>query len=61
MDFDFSDDQVSLRDAVSRWVEKGFAFDRRHALAKAGGFTRTATSVARSSNPRKTSVTVGWR
>jgi alkylation response protein AidB-like acyl-CoA dehydrogenase len=41
MDFDFSDDQVSLRDAVSRWVEKGFAFDRRHALAKAGGFTRT--------------------
>ncbi len=40
MDFDFSDDQVSLRDAVGRWVDKGFGFDRRHALAKAGGQTR---------------------
>ncbi|MBI3368059.1 MAG: acyl-CoA dehydrogenase family protein [Burkholderiales bacterium] len=40
MDFDFTDDQVSLRDAVARWVEKGFGFERRHALAKAGGFTR---------------------
>jgi alkylation response protein AidB-like acyl-CoA dehydrogenase len=40
MDFDFSDDQESLREAVRRWVEKGFTFDRRHALAKAGGATR---------------------
>jgi alkylation response protein AidB-like acyl-CoA dehydrogenase len=40
MDFDFSDDQVSLRDAVARWVEKGFAFERRHGIAKAGGRTR---------------------
>ena len=40
MDFDFTDDQVSLRDAVQRWVEKGFSFERRHALAKAGGATR---------------------
>jgi alkylation response protein AidB-like acyl-CoA dehydrogenase len=40
MDFDFSDDQVSLRDAVARWVEKGFSFERRHAIAKAGGRTR---------------------
>ena len=40
MDFDFTDDQVSLRDAVQRWVEKGFSFDRRHAVAKAGGWTR---------------------
>jgi hypothetical protein len=40
MDFDFSDDQNSLRDAVARWVEKGFSFERRHALAKAGGATR---------------------
>jgi alkylation response protein AidB-like acyl-CoA dehydrogenase len=40
MDFDFSDDQISLRDAVQRWVEKGFTFERRHALAKAGGATR---------------------
>ncbi len=40
MDFDFSDDQLSLRDAVARWVDKGFAFERRHQLAKAGGATR---------------------
>ncbi len=40
MDFNFSDDQNSLRDAVARWVEKGFDFPRRHALAKAGGKTR---------------------
>ena len=37
MDFDFSDDQESLRDAVRRWVDKGFGFERRHAIAKAGG------------------------
>lgn len=40
MDFDFTDDQNSLRDAVAKWVEKGFDFSRRHALAKAGGRTR---------------------
>jgi alkylation response protein AidB-like acyl-CoA dehydrogenase len=40
MDFDFSDEQVSLRDAVARWVDKGFGFERRHALARAGGATR---------------------
>ena len=40
MDFDFTEDQQSLRDAVQRWVEKGFGFERRHALAKAGGATR---------------------
>lgn len=40
MDFDFTDDQNSLRDAVQRWVDKGFGFERRHAIAKAGGATR---------------------
>ncbi len=40
MDFDFTDDQVSLRDAVARWVDKGFSFERRHQLAKAGGHSR---------------------
>ena len=40
MDFEFTDDQQSLRDAVRRWVDKGFGFERRHALAKAGGATR---------------------
>ncbi|MBL8306187.1 MAG: acyl-CoA dehydrogenase family protein [Rubrivivax sp.] len=40
MDFDFTEDQESLRDAVRRWVNKDFGFERRHALAKAGGATR---------------------
>jgi alkylation response protein AidB-like acyl-CoA dehydrogenase len=40
MDFDFTDDQESLRDAVRRWVDKGFTFERRHALAQAGGKSR---------------------
>jgi len=40
MDFEFSDDQESLRDAVRRWVDKGFSFERRHGVAKAGGRTR---------------------
>ena len=40
MDFDFTEDQESLREAVRRWVDKGFAFERRHALAKAGGASR---------------------
>jgi alkylation response protein AidB-like acyl-CoA dehydrogenase len=40
MNFDFTDDQTALRDAVARWVEKSFAFERRHQLAKAGGATR---------------------
>jgi alkylation response protein AidB-like acyl-CoA dehydrogenase len=40
MDFDFTDDQNALRDAVARWVGKDFAFDRRHAIARQGGKTR---------------------
>ena len=43
MDFDFTDDQESLRDAVRRWVDKGFSFDRRHALAQAGGASRVGS------------------
>jgi alkylation response protein AidB-like acyl-CoA dehydrogenase len=40
MDFDFTEDQTALRDAVARWVDKGFSFERRHAAAKAGGASR---------------------
>jgi alkylation response protein AidB-like acyl-CoA dehydrogenase len=40
MDFEFSEDQVSLRDAVRRWVDKGYTFDKRRAIVKAGGFDR---------------------
>ena len=42
MDFDFSDDQQSLRDAVRRWVEKGYGFERRKGIVAAGGFDRAA-------------------
>ncbi|HSV58193.1 MAG TPA: acyl-CoA dehydrogenase family protein [Variovorax sp.] len=42
MDFDFSDDQQQLRDAVAKWVEKGYGFERRQAIEKAGGFSREA-------------------
>jgi hypothetical protein len=40
MDFDFTDDQNSLRDMVARWAEKAHGFERRHALARAGGAAR---------------------
>ncbi|MFY8083587.1 MAG: acyl-CoA dehydrogenase family protein [Rubrivivax sp.] len=40
MDFEFSEEQLALRDAVARWVDKGFGFERRHALALAGGASR---------------------
>lgn len=28
MDFDFSDDQEQLRDAVRKWVDKGYSFGK---------------------------------
>lgn len=42
MDFNFSDDQEQLRDAVRKWVDKGYGFEHRRALVKAGGFSREA-------------------
>jgi len=42
MDFDFSDDQQQLRDAVRKWVDKGYDFERRRKAVKAGGFDRAA-------------------
>jgi alkylation response protein AidB-like acyl-CoA dehydrogenase len=46
MDFDFSDDQQQLRDAVHKWVEKGYGFERRRGIeaGKEGtpGFSRKA-------------------
>ncbi len=44
MDFDFSDDQEQLRDAVRKWVDKGYTFERRRAAVAAGGFDRAAWS-----------------
>ena len=42
MDFDFTDDQEQLRDAVRKWVAKGYDFERRRSITKAGGFSREA-------------------
>ena len=42
MDFDFTDDQEQLRDAVRKWVDKGYDFTRRSSIARAGGFSREA-------------------
>ena len=42
MDFDFTDEQEQLRDAVRKWVDKGYDFERRRGIVKAGGFSRQA-------------------
>jgi hypothetical protein len=42
MDFDFTDDQEQLRDAVRKWVDKGYNFERRRTISAAGGFSRDA-------------------
>ena len=42
MDFDFTDDQESLRDAARKWVEKAYTFERRKGIVQAGGFSREA-------------------
>ena len=41
MDFNFSDDQEQLRDAVRKWVDKGYDFERRRKAVEAGGFDRS--------------------
>jgi len=42
MDFDFSDDQEQLRDAVRKWVDKAYSFDERRSVVAAGGFSASA-------------------
>jgi alkylation response protein AidB-like acyl-CoA dehydrogenase len=42
MDFDFTDEQEQLRDAVRKWVDKSYSFERRRAIVKAGGFSAEA-------------------
>ena len=44
MDFDFTDEQESLRDAVARWVDKAYTFERRTGIVNQGGFDRAAYS-----------------
>lgn len=42
MDFDFTDEQIQLRDAVQRWADKGYDFERRRRIVAAGGFDTDA-------------------
>src|SRR5687768_5316934 len=42
MDFEFSDDQQALRDAVRKWVDRSYSFERRGGIVKNGGFDRKA-------------------
>lgn len=42
MDFNFTEDQEQLRDAVRKWVDRSYTFERRQAIVKAGGFDRGA-------------------
>ena len=37
MDFNFTDDQEQLRDAVRKWVGKGYDFERRKGITATGG------------------------
>jgi len=42
MDFNFTDDQEQLRDAVRKWVDRSYGFERRRGITHAGGFDRSA-------------------
>lgn len=42
MDFNFTPEQEQLRDAVGKWVEKAYGFERRRAIVAEGGFDRAA-------------------
>jgi alkylation response protein AidB-like acyl-CoA dehydrogenase len=42
MNFDFTEDQEQLRDAVRKWVDKGYTFERRQTIEKTGGFSQEA-------------------
>lgn len=42
MDFNFTEDQEQLRDAVRKWVDRSYGFERRRSISQAGGFDRGA-------------------
>ena len=39
MDFNFTEDQQHLRDAVAKWVHKAYGLERRRAVVAEGGFS----------------------
>ena len=42
MDFDFTDNQQMLRDAVRKWAGRDYSFENRQKIAKNGGFSAKA-------------------
>ena len=42
MDFEFTEDHESLRDAVRRYIDKVYTFERRKTIVAQGGFDRAA-------------------
>ncbi len=42
MNFDFTDEQEQLRDAVRKWVDRSYTFERRRGIETAGGFSKEA-------------------
>jgi alkylation response protein AidB-like acyl-CoA dehydrogenase len=44
MDFEFTEDHESLRDAVRRFIDKVYTFEHRRSIVAQGGFDRTAYS-----------------
>jgi alkylation response protein AidB-like acyl-CoA dehydrogenase len=47
MDFEFTEDHESLRDAVRRYIDKVYTFEHRKSIVAKGGFDRAAyTSLA---------------
>ena len=51
MDFDFSDDQEQLRDAVRKWVDKGYTFERRNGIVAGGSRRRPGKAWPTSASP----------
>jgi alkylation response protein AidB-like acyl-CoA dehydrogenase len=45
MDFEFTEDHESLRDAVRRYIDKVYTFEHRRAIVAKGGFDRAAYSA----------------
>ena len=39
MDFNFTEEQDQLREAVAKWVERSHGFDRRRTIVEQGGFS----------------------
>lgn len=44
MDFEFTDDQDQLRDAVRKWVKRSYTFEHRRSSESSGGFSPDAYS-----------------